>query len=222
MHPESGLVAEARPTVDAPPELAGWAGAATAIHAIQQMSMPMTLRLDVADHDVIAIDFAYNAFAWSCSLDDFPVAPAHVLVETRPGIPDAPSLELPGRILDPLLWSIGFHAFGDEPASWLEPAHRYRLRRWPSLSGLAIGLDQVRMIAMLGNAFATADELAEAAHTAPADARRLINGLSVAGILRRSAGAPALDAAAAPIDPATTSGTPTAGLFAKLREKWGR
>jgi hypothetical protein len=185
------------------------------------MGMPMTLRLDVAGHYAIVIDFAFNAFEWAGSLEDFPQDPDRVLVETRPGLPDIPSIELPGRPLDPLLWSIGFHAFGDEAAPWLIPGHRYRLRRWPSLSGIPVSLDQVRMIAMLGNAFATADELAAAAKTSPADARRLINGLVVAGILRRSSGAPALEAAPTPPD-AKASAHPTAGLFARLREKWGR
>ena len=215
---DSGVAVGTRPTVEAPPELAGWAGAATAVHACQQMAVPMTLRLDVSAHDVIAIDFAYNAYEWSVSLDDFPAAPATVLVETRPGLPDAPTLELPGSPLDPLLWSIGFHAFSDEPAPWLAPGNRYRLRRWPSLTGLTISLDQVRMIAMLGNAFATADELSAAAGTSAADARRMINALSVAGILRRSAGAPALETLHRPA--VTTSGT--TGLFARLRERWGR
>jgi hypothetical protein len=208
-------------TVAAPPELAGWAGAATAVHACQLMNVPMTLRLDVAGHYPIVIDFAFNAFEWAGSLEDFPQDPDSVLVETRPGQFDVSSIELPGRPLDPLLWSIGFHAFGDEAAPWLIPGHRYRLRRWPSLSGIPVSLDQVRMIAMLGNAFATADELAAAAKTSPADARRLINGLVVAGILRRSSGAPALEAAPKPPD-AQASGHPTVGLFARLREKWGR
>ncbi len=218
---DTGLAVGARPTVEAPPELAGWAGAATAVHACQLMAVPMTLRLDVADHDVIAIDFAYNAFDWSESLEAFPAHPRTVLVETRPGVADAPTFELPGRALDPLLWSIGFHAFGDEPAPWLAPGYRYRLRRWPALSGIDVGLDQVRMIAMLGNAFATAEELAAAAHTRQADAQRLINGLSVAGLLRRSAGAPALEAVDQH-DLATASGRRTTGLFARLRERWGR
>ena len=87
-------------------------------------------------------------------------------------LPDAPSFELPGRPLDPLLWSIGLHAFGDEPAPWLVPGYRYRLRRWPALSGIAVDLDQVRMIAMLGNAFATADELAAAARHHASTTRR--------------------------------------------------
>ena len=215
----STLTVGTRPTVEAPPELAGWAGAAMAIHACQQMAMPMTLRLDVSGHDVIAIDFAFNAFDWSGSLAELPAEPASVRVETRPGTADSPSLELPGRPLDPLLWSIGMHAFDDEPAPWLAPEHRYRLRRWPSLSGLDVSLDQVRMVAMLGNAFATADELAAAAHTTTADATRLINALSVAGILRRSNNAPAPQIAGR-TDAPTTSGT--TGLFARLRERWGR
>ncbi len=218
---DSGVAVETRPTVEAPPELAGWAGAATAVHACQVMGVPMTLRLDVAGHDVIAIDFAYNAFDWSESLEDFPAEPATVLVETRPGVPDAPTFELPGRPLDPLLWSIGFHAFGDEPAPWLAAGYRYRLRRWPALSGIDVGLDQVRMIAMLGNAFATADELSVAALTRLGEAQRLINGLSVAGLLRRSAVALAPEGVDQ-LDPATASGSRTAGLFTRLRERWGR
>ena len=217
---DTGLVVGTRPIVEAPPELAGWAGAATAVHACQVMAVPMTLRLDVAGHDVIAIDFAYNAFDWSESLADFPAAPAAVLVETRPGVPDAPTFPLPGRALDPLLWSIGYHAFGEDPAPWLAPGYRYRLRRWPALSGIDIGLDNVRMIAMLGNAFATADELAAAAHTSPRDARRLVNALSVAGLLRRSAGAAAPEAIDQH-DLTTASGSRTTGLFARLRERWG-
>jgi hypothetical protein len=72
MSPESGLAVGTRTTVDAPPELAGWAGAATAVHAIQQMPVPMTLRLHVAEHGVIAIGFAYNAYEWTHELASFP------------------------------------------------------------------------------------------------------------------------------------------------------
>lgn len=218
MSPDSGAAVGTRVTVDAPPELAGWAGAATAIHAIQQMPMPVTLRLHVDGHGVITIDLAFNAYEWSRSLSDFSLTPDSVRVETEPGHPDAPSIDLPGRPLDPLLYAIGWRAFGDEPAPWLVDGHRYRLRRWPSLSELAIGLDEVRMIAMLGNAFATADELAAAAQIPPSDARRLVNALSVAGILRRTATAPALDAEAGSRGAAPAS----TGLFARLRKKWGR
>jgi hypothetical protein len=179
----------------------------------------MTLRLHVADHGIIAIDFAYNAYEWSVSLDDFPRAPESVLVETRPATADAPTISLPGQQLDPLLWSIGMNAFGDSPAPWLAPDHRYRLRRWPSLTGIAVSLDQVRMIAMLGNSFATADELAAAAQTPASDARRLVNALSVAGLLRRSAAAPAPDRVLRSDAPVASG---TRGLFGRLRQKWGR
>ena len=218
MSPDSGAAVGTRVTVDAPPELAGWAGAATAIHAIQQMPMPVTLRLHVDGYGSITIDLAFNAYEWSRALSDFALTPDSVRVETEPGNPDAPSVDLPGRPLDPLLYAIGWRAFGDDPAPWLVDGHRYRLRRWPSLSELAIGLDEVRMIAMLGNAFATADELAAAAQIPPSDARRLVNALSVAGILRRTATAPALDAAAGSHGAAPAS----TGLFGRLRRKWGR
>jgi hypothetical protein len=218
MSPDSGAAVGTRVTVDAPPELAGWAGAATAVHAVQQMPMPVTLRLHVDGYGTITIDPAFNVYEWSRSLSEFSLTPDSVRVETEPGLPDVPSVELPGRPLDPLLYAIGWRAFGDDPAPWLVDGHRYRLRRWPSLSELAIGLDEVRMIAMLGNAFATAEELAAAAQIPPSDARRLVNALSVAGILRRTATAPALDAAAGSREapPAST------GLFARLRQKWGR
>jgi hypothetical protein len=144
-----------------------------------------------------------------------------VLIETRLGLADTPTFELPGRPLEPLLWWIGLHAFGDEPAPWLVPGARYRLRRWPSLSGVAVDLDQVRMIAMLGNAFATAAELAAAAHTRIEDAQRLINALTLAGILRRSVDA-LPPAAALGNGLGAVSGNPTVGLFARLRERWGR
>ncbi|HWM32741.1 MAG TPA: hypothetical protein VNR36_00735 [Pseudolysinimonas sp.] len=218
MSAESGLVAGSRPAVTAPPELSGWAGAATAIHAIQQMTTPMVLNLDIEGH-AITIDFAYNAFAGDLPLADLPAYPRTVLVETRTQDLDAaPEIELPGRSLDSLLWLIGYHAFGDEPAPWLVEGHRYRLRRWPSLGELSLSLDQVRMTAMLGNAFATSAELAAAAHTPPADARRLVNGFSTVGILRRSAGAPPLVEAV----PDAGEPHPATGLFSRLREKWGR
>jgi hypothetical protein len=72
---------------------------------------------------------------------------------------------------------------------------------------------------LLGKAFATADEWSAAAGTTAAEARRMISALAVAGLLRRSAGAPALQAAVPDVI-ATTSGT--TGLFARLRERWGR
>jgi hypothetical protein len=216
MSPESGLVAGSRETVSPPPELTGWAGAATAIHALQQMAMPMTLTLDVAEHGPITIDFPFHAFSWDTPFAEFPHDPTSVLVETRPANPAQPTIALPGRPLDSLLWMIGYTAFGDRPAPWLREGDRYRLRRWPALADIAVTLDQVRMTAMLGNAFATADELAAAAHTPPADARRLVNAFSVTGILRRSTGAAALELpAAAPAAEAST------GLFSRLRERLG-
>jgi hypothetical protein len=199
--------------------LSGWAGAATAIHAIQQMAMPMVLRLDVADHGTVVIDFAFNAFEGPLSLADFPAHPVSVHVETRPAQPEQPSVTLPGRPLDSLLWMIGYTAFGDEPAPWLREGDRYRLRRWPALAELNITLDQVRMTAMLGNAFATADELAAAAPTPPTDSRRLVHAFSVTGILRRSAGAPALEAA---VPAAAAEASRSTGLFSRLRERLGR
>jgi hypothetical protein len=218
MAPETGLAVGSRQTVEPPrPELSGWAGVATAIHAIQQMPTPMTLKLDVAGHGLVSIDFPFHAFEWGTPITEFPEHPASVMVETRPASHDQPSIALPGRPLDSLLWLIGYHAFGDQPAPWLREGDRYRLRRWPTLAELSIDLDQVRMTAMLGNAYATADELAAAAHTPPADARRLVNAFSVTGILRRSSGAPALEQIAT----ARGADASRSGLFSRLRDRFG-
>jgi len=228
MTPESGLAPGPRILPDAPPELSGWGGAASAVHAIRQMAMPMTLRLDLGPDGVVAIDFGMHAYEWDGHIAELPASPPLVLVETRPAPPDGrPSIEPPGKPLDPLLWTIGWHAFGDAPAPWLRPGERYRLRRWPSLTDIQVSLDQVRMIAMLGNAFANAAELAAAAGTSSGDAQRLINGFAVLGILRRSTGAgpipqPALPAGGSAAQAAPRRADSPGGLFARLRERWGR
>jgi hypothetical protein len=222
---ESGQLAGFRESPDAHPILSGWGGAATAIHAIRQMVAPMTMRLDVDGHDPITIDFQSHAFEWGLTLDEFPARPTSVQLETRPVAAGAPSLiRLPGRTLDPLLWLIGRNAFDGSRAPWLHDGDRYRLSRWPNLAEVGVPLDQVRVIAMLGNTFASAADVAAAAHVSPVDVSRLLNAFSVMGILRRSSGAVSGTTAAvttAPVAAAVSAGSPTAsiGLFGRLLEK---
>ena len=181
----------------------------------------MLLRLHVAGSGEIVIDFRSHAYGWNSSLDVFPNDPEYVHVETEVIAADAPSpFDSAARDLDSLLWKVGFHSFDAAPASWLPSGERSRLIRWPNLTEFSISLDQVRMTAMLGNAFATAGELAAAAGTSPADAQRLVNAYSLMGILTHAP----IEVAPAPVvaEPATDADpAPTRGLLQRLRARLG-
>lgn len=180
----------------APPRLAepspvpatpGWTSAAVAVHSLREIATPMLMQLNVAELGSIVIDFRHHAFAWDTEVAVFPTDPASVTVYTQAVHMDSPAaFPLPGYDLDPLLWSMGLNSFSGEPASWLKPEGRYRLRRWPNLTGLRHSIDQMRMISLLANTFLTAAELAQATETDPREAQRLLNALSLMGILRVS------------------------------------
>lgn len=182
-----------------------------AIHAVQGMPTPVLLRLDVVGVGLITIDARHHAYAGDIVPATFPAHPAAVLLETRAAPPgDSPVLGH-ARDLDGLLWMIGAHAFGEQPATWLWPEDRYRLSRWPNLGSVAVGMDEVRMFGMLANVFATPAELAAAVGCALGTAQRAINALSLMGILRTSA-------AASPPEPAPMVHR---GLFQRLRDRLG-
>ncbi len=196
----------------------GWAAAATAVHAVRLVAAPVVLELSVAGHADILIDVRYRAFHWDIPLDRFPVDADAVIVHTEPLDPDAPPLfELPGRDLDGLLWTMGLHAFGEDPAGWMRHGDRHRLARWPNFTELAHTPEQLRMTAMLGNAFLTAGELAAAAGTGTGEAQRLLNALGLMDGLRSSAGD-----VAPPPTMRPGRGAQGRGLFARLRERLGR
>lgn len=189
-------------------------GAAMAIHAVRNLSAPVLLHLDIVGTGTISIDPRFNAYDGAIGTESFPAHPGTVLVQTQPMPLDAPpQFELPGRDLDGLLWMIGAHAFGDRPASWLAPNARYRLTRWPNLSALPIGIDEVRMLATLAHAHASPAELAASAGCELSTAQRLVNALSVIGILDASSEAPTPQRV-----PVRTN---QRGLFRRLRERLG-
>lgn len=172
------------PDEHAPPT-GGWLSAALAMHAVQRRPDTMTLRLDVAGHGPLTLDYRHHAYDWATPLDAFPAEPESVRIETQAITPDAPPpFELPGRDLDALLWHVARAAFGDALAPWLDPARHYRIARRPSLAEAGIGLDHVRMISMLGNGYASPAVLAAAAQAEPTEANRVINAFALIGILR--------------------------------------
>ena len=194
----------------------GWTSAAIAVHSILQIPIPMFLRLEPAGFGPITIDFRHHAFEWGTRLEDFPDEPATVLVETEPTTATEPPIfALPGQDLDTLLWVMGLHSFQDDRAFWLRPGDRYRLTRWPDLTSLDHTIDQMRMVAMLGNISLSVEQLAEAADVELAVAQRLVNALSLMGVVES-----AIETHARPVDEAPTP-VPARGLFSRLRAKLG-
>jgi len=204
----------------APPEFPvtiGWTQAAMAISSVLALNTPVHLRMDIEMHGALLIDFRHHAFSWSTPLEYFPVDAVHTHLETVPTSPDAPPyFELPGQDLDGLLWVMGLNAFGDGAAFWLSPNERYRLIRWPNLTRHSHNMSHVKMIAVLGNANASTAELAAFAGVEEPEAQRLINALSLMGILSRSSEAPA--ATMAP----QTAAAKRQSLFGRLRKRLGR
>jgi hypothetical protein len=171
----------------------------------------------IEGHEPLLIDFRHHAFSWSTPLQQFPINAVHTGLETVPTGPDAPPFfELPGQNLDGLLWEMGINSFDGKPAAWMAPDNRYHLTRWPNLTHHTHDLSQVQMIAVLGNGYASAAELAAFAGVPLEKAQRLINALSLMRILNRSAEAPA-PAVAPP-----TAAEKRESLFARLRKKIGR
>jgi hypothetical protein len=206
-----------KPAPVSSPVTVGWTEAAMAVMSVGSLNTPMHLTMHIEMHGPLLIDFRHHAFSWSTPLHLFPVDAVHTRLETVPTTPDAPPhFELPGQNLDELLWEMGIHSFGGAPAYWLSPDERYKLTRWPNLTQHSHTLSQVRMIAVLGNGYASAAELAAFAGVDLSEAQRLINALSLMRILTRSAAAPA------PVLVAPTAAAKRSSLFDRLRKRLGR
>jgi hypothetical protein len=199
------------------PVTVGWTQAAMAVYSVLRLNTPVNLRMIIEMHSDLLIDFRHHAFSWSTPLELFPVDAVHTRLETEPtGVDAPPFFELPGQDLDGLLWEMGINSFGGAPAYWLPPSERYKLTRWPNLTQHSHNLGQMRMLAVLGNTYASTAELAKLAGVEEHEAQRLINALSLMRILSRSAEASA--AAPAP----QTAAAKRQSLFARLRKRLGR
>ena len=206
--PKVGIAAHNRP--DAP----GWSSAATAIHAMRKLDTPVLLFLEVPELPTLILDFTHNVYVWDRPLQTLPVEPLHVGVYTQPvNDGDAPICLLPGPNLDTLLWLIGLNSFEGALAWWLPEGERYHMARWPNLTEIPHTSDQMRMIAMLGNAYLTPLELARVSASSVAAAHRLLNALSLMGILKSSAAAPE------PTPRVEFTAVETHGLFRRLRDR---
>jgi hypothetical protein len=195
----------------------GWTHAAIAVHSSLRLDAPVNIRMQIEMHGPLLIDFRHNAFSWDTPLDIFPIDAVHTGLETEFVTPDAPPyFELPGQDLDGLLWQMGINSFGGARAYWLPPDERYRLTRWPNVTRQALTIPQMQMMAVLGNTHANTAELAKLAGTDESEAVRLINAMSLMGILHRS-----VDAPAAPVVKQTAVAK-RQSLFGRLRKRLGR
>jgi hypothetical protein len=199
------------------PRMVGWSHAAIAVNSVLQLSTPLLLRFDFESHGPLTIDFRYHAFTWSTSLDEFPVDAVQVGLATAPLDPQGPPvLDESAQNLDGLLWLMGINSFDGAPAFWLVPGGRYKLTRWPNLTQHSHTMRQMHMMAMLGNTYADASELAAQAGVEEQEAQRLINALTLMRILSHSA------EIAAPVVAEEPAAEKRQSLFSRLRARLGR
>jgi hypothetical protein len=195
----------------------GWDDTALALHSIRLMNAPMLVMLEPEGYPPVYIDLPRRVFHWRIAMEDFPVEPLSVRIETESVDADAPNrFRSAGRSIDKLLWSIGQTAFRGSPAPWLRPGERYRLTSWPNFTELNHTFDHMRMTAHIGNAPLSASELAAVATSDAAAVQRMINAYSLLGILKITEGAPVLSA-----KPTQEHTKHPGGFLARLRNRWG-
>lgn len=202
------------------PVTVGWTSAAIAVNSAMRLNPPVNITMYIEMHGPLLIDLRHNLFSWSTPLDIFPVDAVHTGLATEPAdeTDDLPFVDFPGQDLDDLLWEMGINSFDGKRAFWLPANERYRLTRWPNLTRHRHTVEQMQMMAVLGNTFVSATELATIAGVQLSDAQRLINALSLMRILSRTTVAPE-----APVEVvAPTAATKRQSLFARLRKRLGR
>ena len=119
----------------------------------------------------ITIDMVGRSYWWESSLDSFPAHPVDLIVRSTPRA-DAVIPAVAGRFVEPLLWRVGTGA--ETLLGRVDPALRYKLRRWPDLASMPHTADQLRAITMLASAQLTAAELGAVADITEREVRVLI------------------------------------------------
>ena len=202
---------------EGPRYVTGWGNTAVEIHRVGSIPVPVNMRLEVADHPPIVIDFARRTYSATLPFDRYPIHPGSVAITAEAVAPGSPS-PFPGVgvQLDGLLWAVGITAFEGQSAPWLRPTDRYRLTRWPNFTELPHTMDYIRMTALLGAGFLSLAELCAGASVSVGQAQRILNALSLMGGLQ----------VAGPVEePAMVlrqdAGHQSRGLFGRLRARLG-
>jgi len=196
------------------PSASGWSGAATAINALRQIPRPILLSLLPSAHSPIIIDLRDLTFDWSTPLEQFPTQPDAVSVATYSLKDDPRSLSRTAVGIDPLMWLIGLNSFDGNPASWLRPGDKFRLKRWPDFELLLHTPEQANIIKTLAKSLMTVERLAKLSGCDPWECQRVVNALSLMSAMHR------IEARnAAPTQPPRTAqfDTPTRGRGRHVR-----
>jgi len=213
-----GTAASQVPAVgpDSAPGMSGWASAASAIYAVRRMPTPVLLRIDVVGTGSVLLDPRVAGYGGGVPIESLPAEPTAIRVETHPVDGAESEVTEDQAEFDGLMWFIGQHAFGDARATWLWPNDRYKITRWPGVTRIALGLDEIRLFAALATTHLSLEELAAAASVDERHAQRALNALSLMGVLETSSSAPP----PTPRAPETARGA-TRGLFGRLRARLG-
>lgn len=191
-----------------------WAEVATTVYDALQRNSADVITVVVGSRDMLQIDIARYSFEWSTPLAEFPTGASGLRIAVNP----AADFSATPKNLDSLLWTLGNNAFGGAAAPWLQAGQRVRLSRWPNMPRHLHGMQQMYMLAALGNAYFSAGELAAASKAPEATAQDLINALSLMQLLKYSAEAPPV--VIAPSGPQHRQQPQS--LFARLRARLGR
>jgi hypothetical protein len=128
----------------------------------------------------ITVDMAERTYWWDLALDSFPAHPVDLVVHSIPRA-DAKTPAVAGRYSEPLLWRVG--SASHEMSTRVDPALRYKLRRWPDLGALPHSADQLRAMKVLANAQLTIPELGAIADIPADEARALIGTFELMSLL---------------------------------------
>jgi hypothetical protein len=128
----------------------------------------------------ITVDMTERTYWWDLALDSFPAHPVDLVVHSIPRA-DAKTPGVAGRYSEPLLWRVG--SASHEMSTRVDPALRYKLRRWPDLGVLPHSAHQLRAMKVLANAQLTIPELAAIADIPADEARALIGTFELMSLL---------------------------------------
>ena len=195
----------------------GWARIAMVLRPLQgQASATVVIELVAAGQ--IVIDWGRRVYWWTQQPAAFPTDPTVMRIRMARGDgADVPFMqEQPGR-LDVLLWYVGLSAFPTSPAWWLGEGERYRLSAWPNFTELQHNPEDVRMTAMMASVPMSVAELAAMAAVEPVVATRLVNTLTLMGLLVVVPGAQT-----PPNLPTVAPTEKRASLFSRLRLRLAR
>ena len=189
-----------------------WAEVASTVNNALMQAAPVVITVTVGPREMLQIDIPRYTFEWPRPLDEFPGDASGLSIWTQAAADPSPR----ANNLEGLLWTLGNNAFQGRPASWLAEGKRVRLARWPNMPRHMHTMHQMYMLAVLGNAYFTAAELAAAAKSTETEAQDLINALSLMQLLKYSSEAPPV------VIPVAEEPKPNQGLFARLRARLGR